>query len=345
MIYQNNFLILVLNSDDMEEIKNGGICPLTGWEISNVDYQDYNRIYTINCANYSFRIWVSLMCFEDKEILESKHLIRWLIFSGRIASITQQMDFTNPSMFLVEPKKIKQVISESFIPFTPKEKSEQLLILLNKVFPKFKGEIAEIDLFKLLFFKDIEELKINLEYLVESNYITNSDTSRLVKLNDLQSKMVNFCFFKFKFHGIQLLASLEESGQNSKNCFIAMSFSDKPEIVAIKEAIKSALNETKYHSIIINEKHIDSDRTINDAIIAEIKRAKFVVADFTQQKSGVYFEAGFALGLGIPVIYCCDKADFDANSHFDVNHYPHILYNSPEELRKGLIDKIRAWID
>ena len=124
-----------------------------------------------------------------------------------------------------------------------------------------------------------------------------------------------------------------------------MSFSEKPEIVSIKEAIKSAVNETNYQPVIINEKHIESDRTINDAIIAEIKRAKFVIADFTEQKSGVYFEAGFALGLGIPVIYCCDKADFDANSHFDVNHYPHILYNSPEELGKGLVDKIRAWID
>lgn len=196
-----------------------------------------------------------------------------------------------------------------------------------------------------MFFKDIEELKINLEYLVESNYITITDTSRLVKLNDRHSAMVIFCLFKLKFQGIQYLFSLEANGQNSKNCFIAMSFSEKPEIIAIKEAIKLAVNETKYNPIIINEKHIESDRTINDAIIAEIKRAKFVIADFTEQKAGVYFEAGFALGLGIPIIYCCEEDDFKNNSHFDVNHYPHILYKTPDRLRKGLIDKIRAWID
>ena len=39
---------------------------------------------------------------------------------------------------------------------------------------------------------------------------------------------------------------------------------------------------------------------IDDEIIAQIKRSKFVVADFTGQRGGVYFEAGFALGLSLP---------------------------------------------
>jgi nucleoside 2-deoxyribosyltransferase len=41
---------------------------------------------------------------------------------------------------------------------------------------------------------------------------------------------------------------------------------------------------------------------IDDRIIAEIRRCRFIVADFTGQRGGVYFEAGFALGLGKPVI-------------------------------------------
>mgnify|MGYP000981610290 CR=1 FL=1 len=328
----------------MEEIKDGGICPLTGWQISDPHRKDLTWYYTVTCNGFSYNIWVERDCLKSQEIQDFKYLFRWLLWNGRIKTVRVSGDLEDFSNLLTE-KKIQTAISESFTPQTPKEKSEQLLISLNKVFPTYKGEIAETDLFNLLFFNNIEELKINLEYLVESNYIIKSDTSRLVKLSDRQSIMVNFCFFKFKFQGIQLLTSLEENGINSKNCFIAMSFSEKSEIVAIKEAIKSAVNETKYNPIIVNEKHIESDRTINDAIIAEIKRSKFVIADFTEQKSGVYFEAGFALGLGIPVIYCCEEEDFKKNSHFDVNHYPHILYKTPEQLRKGLIDKIRAWID
>jgi len=45
-----------------------------------------------------------------------------------------------------------------------------------------------------------------------------------------------------------------------------------------------------------------------------------------------------------PVIYTCKKEDFD-NSHFDTNHYPHIVYENLEELKEKLKFKISAWID
>ena len=35
---------------------------------------------------------------------------------------------------------------------------------------------------------------------------------------------------------------------------------------------------------------------VMDEIISEIRRARFVIADCTQQRNGVYFEAGFAIG-------------------------------------------------
>jgi nucleoside 2-deoxyribosyltransferase len=328
----------------MEDIINGEFCPITGWLVSNAVLQDNDWKYTVSCGNYSFTLWISNDCLNSQAIRDQKHFVRWLIVTGRINRIKAQ-DLSSQSKFLLTEKIILDTITESFVPNTPKEKSEQLLLMLYREFPTFKGDINRGVLYCLSFFPNIEEYRIYLDYLVESGYIITKESPNPTKIPSAERIIEPEINVKFKFQGIQLLASLEESGRNSKNCFIAMSFSEKPKIVKIKEAIKFAVNETKYHPIIINEKHIESDRTINDAIIAEIKRSKFVVADFTEQKSGVYFEAGFALGLGIPVIYCCDKDDFEKNSHFDVNHYPHILYNSPEELRKGLVDKIRAFID
>lgn len=328
----------------MEVIKNGGICPLTGWKISNADPKDYNWIYTISCTNYSFRIWVSRACFEDQDILDSKHIIRWLILNKKILSIKDQLNFTNPGAFLITPQKIEQVISESFIPETPREKVDNLLFLLNKLFPRFEGAVKKESLFNLAFFPTEKELEIYLNHLINSGYISIKESSTNNVISGVLIREIVLSV-DILFKGIELLATLEGKGRKSKNCFIAMSFSEKTEIIAIKEAIKSAVKEAKYNPIIINEKHLDCDRTINDAIIAEIKKARFVIADFTEQKSGVYFEAGFALGLGLPVIYCCEEEDFKKNSHFDVNHYPHILYKAPEQLRNGLIDKIRAWID
>ena len=86
---------------------------------------------------------------------------------------------------------------------------------------------------------------------------------------------------------------------------------------------------------------------IDDEIIAEIRRSRFLVADFTHgdkgARGGVYYEAGFAYGLGKPVIYTC-RADMVDYLHFDTRQYAHILWETPEELREGLKNKIVARI-
>jgi nucleoside 2-deoxyribosyltransferase len=53
-----------------------------------------------------------------------------------------------------------------------------------------------------------------------------------------------------------------------------------------------------------NVEHVND---INDEIIAQIRRSRFMVCDLTGYRGGVYFEAGFAYGLGLEVIYTCRK--------------------------------------
>ena len=120
-----------------------------------------------------------------------------------------------------------------------------------------------------------------------------------------------------------------------------MSFSK--EMSDVRQEIKNALEATGYYPIIIDEQHIESDQTINDAIIAGLKSSKFCIADFTEHKNGVYFESGFALGQGKKVIYTCRQDEFQ-NIHFDINHFAHIIYENPSNLKEMLINKINAWI-
>ena len=78
-------------------------------------------------------------------------------------------------------------------------------------------------------------------------------------------------------------------------------------------------------------------------IIAEIRQSRFLIADVTQQKAGVYYEAGFAHGLGIPVIWCVREDELN-NVHFDTRQYNHILWNSEKDLREKLETFIIATI-
>ncbi len=161
--------------------------------------------------------------------------------------------------------------------------------------------------------------------------------------------------------GWQRIAELEETSTDSKQGFIAMRFSDH-EIVKKEKADDGSEIETKIHW---NESDIYSNglyKGINDAgyapsrideveynesipdeIIAEIRRSKFVVADFTGQNNGVYYEAGFARGLGIEVIWTIHEDDI-GNLHFDTQHMNHITYKTAKELKEKLTNRIRATI-
>lgn len=68
-----------------------------------------------------------------------------------------------------------------------------------------------------------------------------------------------------------------------------------------------------------------------------------MVADFTGHRHGVYFEAGFAMGLGIPVIWLCQEDEID-KTHFDTRQYNHILWNSAEDLYQKLLNRIQATV-
>ena len=110
-----------------------------------------------------------------------------------------------------------------------------------------------------------------------------------------------------------------------------------------RETIKSVIQKNGFEPIFIDEQLIGSTQTINDAIIAAIKSCRFCIADFSQQRDGVYYESGFAAGLNKPVIYTCLDEWF-SKSHFDTNHFPHLIYKSSNELAEKLDNKIKAWI-
>ena len=84
---------------------------------------------------------------------------------------------------------------------------------------------------------------------------------------------------------------------------------------------------------------------IDDEIVASIRRARFVVADFSGHRSGVYYEAGFAHGLGLPVIFTCRDTDLQ-NLHFDVRQYNTIDWNQSHlgDASERLTNRILATI-
>jgi nucleoside 2-deoxyribosyltransferase len=120
--------------------------------------------------------------------------------------------------------------------------------------------------------------------------------------------------------------------------FVAMSFREETNQtweVGIKPAVEKA--GYKPHRV---DKAPHLDR-IDAKIVSDIKDSRFLVAEVTGQNPGVYFEAGFALGLGRPVIWCVREDEVD-HLHFDTRQYNHIVWKSPDDLSNQLYYSICA---
>ena len=59
---------------------------------------------------------------------------------------------------------------------------------------------------------------------------------------------------------------------------------------------------------------------IDDQLRLRIRQARFLVCDLTHGNRGAYWEAGYAEGLGVPVIYTCRRDVFTDPKH---EHHPH----------------------
>ena len=139
--------------------------------------------------------------------------------------------------------------------------------------------------------------------------------------------------------GWEALEPINASGIAGR-CFVAMAFDPELESAYV-EGIKPALIACGYDPICLRETTTNDD--VCDLILAELRKAQFIVADFTKQKGGVYFEAGFGKALGKEIFWTCREDDFK-NLHFDTNHYGHIKWSQPEDLRRQLQDRIMAEI-
>ena len=151
---------------------------------------------------------------------------------------------------------------------------------------------------------------------------------------------------RISVEGHARLAQVEQVDSESSKAFVAMWF-DESTNEPWQKAIRTGIEDAGYEPVRIDRKeHVNK---IDDEIIAELRRARFVVADFTHGadgvRGGVYYEAGFAHGRGIPVVFCC-RSDVIEKIHFDTRQYNHITWDPQnlDDFRRRLRTRIEAVI-
>ena len=130
---------------------------------------------------------------------------------------------------------------------------------------------------------------------------------------------------------------------NSNKIFMAFMFNDdmfKQFQPTIERAVHDA-SDGNIEAVRVSSSTTSHDVKIDDELISMLKSSKAVIADFTGDRSAVYYEAGYAMGMGIPVIWTCKASDIDKLS-FDTRQYPHIVWNDEQDLYGQVYNRLKA---
>jgi len=128
--------------------------------------------------------------------------------------------------------------------------------------------------------------------------------------------------------------SLREGTTATVDGFIAMQFGDE----RLDAFIAANVNGRAAQELGVSIHRVDSPGVTKAGVIDNIMReaiadAAFVLVELSHGNNGAYWEAGYAEGLGKPVIYLCEQAVWDDTSrrpHFDVNHCTTVMWTETD---------------
>ena len=203
--------------------------------------------------------------------------------------------------------------------------------------------------------KELERTTVNYQSCSDEiqavTLLENEFETRLLVIEIRDIGWIKFDGFDLQilYKGYQRLEELKKTNVASGQAFVAMWLHSSMNKVW-EEGLKPGIQNAGYEALRIDRR--ESNDKIDDEIIAEIRRSRFIVADFTSDppenaRGSVYYEAGFAHGLNIPVIFTCRKDLLDGHHiHFDTRQYPHIAWEKEklEDLHEQLKSRISATI-
>jgi len=278
---------------------------------------DYHKIDCDICGNYSIEILLEIKFFH---ILEINHtLSSWILEQNEL--------YIHPKLIQNEEDKLLSIPDK----------------LISQKYELFLKHVSNTD---TMFYKNDKRL----QKITWSN--NDKELERLIN-KSIDNK---HCYIKklkkstiiedygITYDGIEFLENLGFQ-TNSNKIFMAFHFTKnmKEEFeTTIKKAVTDASNN-KLEAIRVSSSLTEYDMKIDDELISMIKSSKAVIADFTGNRTAVYYEAGFAMGLGIPIIWTCKETDIDKLS-FDTRQYPHIIWKDKNDLYTQVSNRLKAKI-
>lgn len=237
-----------------------------------------------------------------------------------------------------QPIDFEKVLKENILP-TPIEQINNMVLFLGER-SKFLGKNLDFDsvlTYQLNAWAGIineENFLALIQALEEFDYISQKS---------IHSE--NLISVKLSLKGWEYFKSLQERNPESKQIFMAMKFEDNAKHF-VNTHLKPLTQKLGFDLKLLDE-IISEESLIDDKLRVEIKKSRLLICDLTHGNQGAYWEAGYAEGLGISVLYICSKTAFNSKTtkpHFDVNHQEIFTWADDESSIADFKEQLKAKI-
>lgn len=295
------------------------LCDRADVKIGGVPNRDAYACYCPACGRFIFT-WEAANALASEKTKPRRYLLS--AHTRRASDRGERLELLTYS--------VADLLEKTVPPRTPYDVLDPLLVAIHDRTTDPTGYVEiPYDDYPLFFLRGPKQL---------SEFLTLLKGLKLIEVEDKPDKQS--LVTRLTLAGWDRVAELRKTGKISSRAFVAMSFAEELD-PAYDQAIAPALTQAGWTPIRMDR--IEHNERIDDRIVAEIKRAGMVVADFTGNRPGVYFEAGLAAGLGLPVIWTVRDTDLDA-VHFDTRQYNHIVWNELPDFRARLHDRVVATV-
>lgn len=236
----------------------------------------------------------------------------------------------------LEPIDFKWVLDNTELP-TPAQQADNLILYLSEHTTRL-GQFIEIE-YDGLSGKQIQAWigAINRTNLIEilkeltaSNFLTHPQQPSAASWRA-----------SLTIAGWNRAEELKKVNKKSTQAFMAMKF-DIEQQKFVKTFLTPAIKKLGFDLKLLPD-ITSTENLIDNKLRVAIRRSRFLLCDLTHGNRGAYWEAGYAEGLGLPVIYICEKKILDGNEniHFDVSHQEIYSWTDGDEKSiESFLDKI-----
>lgn len=218
----------------------------------------------------------------------------------------------------------------------PSEQADNLLLWLGNAAASPDSVVtpSNEELQAIIGAESVAGVRYVLTHLLDEGFVEANTTNP----TDVFAAMA----IQMKFKGWTRFQELKNASVQSMTAFMAMKFGVRELDALVSDVIRGAVADTGFELRVLTD--VPRAGLIDDRLRVEIRRARFLIADLTHSNNGAYWEAGFAEGLGKPVIYICNHDAFvEQGTHFDTNHHLTVMWGvSRPDFAEDLKATIRA---